>query len=82
MSILIILLTVDPVEEEHSIIHGGFYSPTIANYVDSFGSREVTNLLTPVSIIDYEAWRLLVCGATQSGSLPALLRICCLHHQC
>jgi len=64
MSIQIILLTVDSVKEEHPIIHGSFYSPRTANYVDSFGSREETNLFVTVSIIDYEAWSLLVCGAT------------------
>jgi hypothetical protein len=64
MSIQRILLTVDSVKDEHPIIHGGFHSPIIANYVDSFGSREETNLFVTVTIIDYEAWSLLVCGAT------------------
>jgi hypothetical protein len=60
MSTQIILLTADSVKEEHPITHGGFYSPRTANYADSFGSREDTNLFINVSIIDYEAWSLPV----------------------
>jgi hypothetical protein len=63
MSIQIILLTVDSVKEEHPIIHGGFYSPRIANNVNSIGSREQTNLFITMSITDYEACSLLICGA-------------------
>jgi hypothetical protein len=58
MSIHIILLTVDPVKVEHPIIHGSFYSPRIANNVDSIGSKN-TNLFTTMTIIDCEACSLL-----------------------
>ena len=46
------------------MIHGDFYSPRLANYVDSLGSREETNLFIPVSITGYEVCSFLVCGAT------------------
>jgi hypothetical protein len=64
MSIQIILLTVNSVKEKHPINHGAFYSPRTANYVDAFDSKEDTNLFVTTSIIDYEAWSFLVCGAT------------------